>query len=74
MLGVDNRDVNVTVKCEYLFILRCIITRGQEEFEDTKGVIRRRKLKKNIQYNVQNEKNTNVQTTIYKTLHIKLNI
>jgi hypothetical protein len=26
MLGVDNRYVNVTVRCEYLYILHCKIT------------------------------------------------
>ena len=37
-----------------------------EEFEDTKGVIRIRKSK--------NDRQDNVPTTIYKTLHIKLKI
>jgi len=39
-------------------------------FEDTKGVIRRRKSKKGRQYNVQ-IKRAKGQTTIYKTLHRK---
>ena len=43
----------------------------QEKFEDTKGVIGRRKSQKDSQYNVQ-IKNTKVQATIYKTLHRKL--
>jgi hypothetical protein len=43
---------------------------NQERFEETKGVIRRRK-SQDIQYNVQ-IKNTKGQTTIYKTLHRKL--
>jgi hypothetical protein len=38
----------------------------KEEFEDTKGVIRIRKSKKNRQYNGQ-KKSTKGQTTIYKT-------
>ena len=43
---------------------------NQERFEETKGVIRRRK-SQDSQYNVQ-IKNTKGQTTIYKTLHRKL--
>ena len=42
-----------------------------EQFEDTKGVIRIRKSKKDKQHNGQKKKG---QTTIYKTLHIKLKI
>ena len=42
-------------------------TKGQEEFEDTKGVIRICKLK-NRQHNGQ--KRDKGQTKIYKTLHI----
>ena len=37
----------------------------EEKFEDTKGAIRNRISKKNIQHN--GKKNTNGQTTIYKT-------
>jgi hypothetical protein len=44
----------------------------QEEFEDTKRVIRIRILKKNKQRNGQGKRTTG-QTTIYKT-HIKLKI
>jgi hypothetical protein len=40
----------------------------QEEFEDTKGVIRIRKSQKDRQNNGQ-KKRTKEQTTIYKTLH-----
>jgi len=43
----------------------------QEEFEDTKGVIKIRKLKKDRQHNDQKKKG---QTRIYKTLHKKLKI
>jgi hypothetical protein len=43
---------------------------NQERFEETKGVIRRRK-SQDSQYNVQ-MKNTKGQTTIYNTLHRKL--
>ena len=43
----------------------------QEEFEDTKEVIRIRKTKKNIQHNGHKKKGP---TAIYKTLHIKLKI
>ena len=39
----------------------------QEEFEDTKGVIRICISKKNGQHNGQKKKNTKGQTTIYKT-------
>jgi len=39
---------------------------GQEEFEDTKGVIRIHISKKNRKYNGQ-KKSTKGQTTIYKT-------
>jgi hypothetical protein len=47
-----------------------------EEFEDTKGVIRIRKSWKGRQHNDQKKKDkrTKGKTTIYKTLHIKLNI
>lgn len=41
----------------------------QERFEDTKRVIRGRKLKRNIQYNVQIKK-AKGQTMIYKTKYI----
>jgi hypothetical protein len=37
-----------------------------EEFEDTKGVIRIRKLKKDRQHNGQNKKKTKGKTTSYK--------
>jgi hypothetical protein len=41
---------------------------SQEEFEDTKGVIRIRISKKNRQHNTMaKSKNTKGQTTIYKT-------
>ena len=40
---------------------------GREEFEDRKGVIKIRKSK-------DRQNNDQVQTTIYKTLHRKLNI
>jgi len=43
----------------------------QKEFGDTKGAIRIRKSKKNRQHNGQKTKG---QTTIYKTLDIKLKI
>jgi hypothetical protein len=43
-----------------------------EKFEDTKGVIRSRKSKKDRQYNGQ--KGDKGQRTIYKTLHIKVEI
>jgi hypothetical protein len=45
----------------------------QEEFEDTKGVSIIRKSKKDRHHNVQKKKDKG-QTTIYKTLHIKLKI
>jgi hypothetical protein len=46
-----------------------------EELEDTTEVIRIRISKKNRQHNGQKKKyNTKGQTTIYKTLHIKLKI
>jgi len=48
-------------------------TNGQEEFEDTKVVIRNRKWKRT--YNTMTKrKRTKGQTTIYKTLHRKLKI
>ena len=43
----------------------------KEEFEDTKGVIRIRKSKKDRQHNAK-RKRTKGQTTIYKTLRRKL--
>ena len=45
---------------------------GQEDFEDTKGVIRNRKLKE--EQTTQKPIIEKRQTTIYKTLHIKLKI
>ena len=47
-----------------------------DEFEDTKGVIRIPKSKKDRQCNGQKKKDkkTKGQTTIYSTLHIKLKI
>ena len=42
------------------------ITRLLEEFEDTKGVIRIRILKKNRKHNGQKKKSTRGQTTIEK--------
>ena len=45
----------------------------KEQIEDTKGVMRIRKSKKDRQRNVQ-MKMTKGQTTIYKTLHRKLKI
>jgi hypothetical protein len=48
----------------------------QEEFEDTKEVVRIRKSKKDIQHNGQKKKDkrTKGQTTIHKTLHTKLKV
>ena len=43
-------------------------------FEDTKGVIRSRQLTKDRDYAMTKRKQTNGQTTIYETLHRKLNI
>jgi len=48
-----------------------------EEFEDTKGVIRIRKATKDRQHNGKKKKKMKkkkVQTTIYKSLHMKLKI
>ena len=43
-------------------------TKGQEKFEDTKGVIRSRKSKNDRQYNGQKKKgNNNLQSTTQKT-------
>jgi hypothetical protein len=47
--------------------------RPQEEFEDTKEVIKIRKSKKDKQHNGQQKKDKRT-TTIYKTLHRKLKI
>ena len=46
----------------------------EDGFEDIKGAIRIRKLKKNRKNNVQKKQRTKEQTTIYKALHIKLKI
>ena len=43
-------------------------------FEDTKKEIRSRKSKKDRQYNEQTKERAKGQTTIYKTVHRKLNI
>ena len=45
---------------------QCMVSLIQEDFEDTKWVIRIQKSTKNRQRNVQKKK-TNRQTTIYKT-------
>jgi hypothetical protein len=45
----------------------------QEEFEDTKGVIRIRN-SKDMQHNGQMKKDKRTKKTIYKTLHRKLKI
>ena len=50
-----------------------VIFKTEEEFEDTKGVIKIRKSKKDRQHNGQ-RKGTEGRTKIYKTLHIKLKI
>jgi hypothetical protein len=44
-----------------------------EQFEDTKGVIRIRKLKKNIQHNGQNKKDKRTNNDL-QNIHIKLKI
>ena len=44
-----------------------------KKFEDTKGVIRNCKLKKDTQYNVQKKKDKGL-TMIYKILHRKLKV
>jgi len=46
---------------------------NEEEFEETKGVIRIRKSPKGCQYNGKKKEQT-FETTIYETLHIKLKI
>ena len=51
----------------------CIFS-TQEKFEDTKGVIRSHKSKKNRQHNDQNKKKTRRQTMPGKILHRKLKI
>jgi len=44
-----------------------------KKFEDTKGVIRNCKLKKDTQYNVQKKKDKGL-TMLYKILHRKLKV
>jgi len=57
------------IRCWYIKYTFSVSLRGiKEEFEDTKGIIRIRKSKKNRQHN---GKRTKGQTTIYKTLHRK---
>jgi hypothetical protein len=51
----------------------CSTEQRKEEFEDTKGVIRMRKSKRTDNAIAQITR-TKGQTTIYKTLHIKLKI
>jgi Holliday junction resolvase-like predicted endonuclease len=46
----------------------------KEEFEDTKGVIRIRKSRKDRHNTMAKRQKTTKQTTIYKTLHRKLKI
>ena len=48
-------------------------TKGQEEFEDTKGVIRISKSKKNRQHNGQKKKNKRTNNDLQNT-HITLKI
>jgi hypothetical protein len=45
-----------------------------QKFEDTKGVIRSPLLMKDRDYSMTKRKQTNGQTTIYETLHRRLNI
>ena len=54
------------VFCQLLLLQTIALSVLQEEFEDTKGVIRNRISKKNRQHNGQ-RKRTKGQTTIYKT-------
>jgi len=54
-------------------MLNKMVVLSKEKFEDTKGVIRIRKSKKDRQHNDQ-KKRTKGQTTIYKTIHIKSKI
>ena len=56
------RYATINHSIRYTFVL--LLT---EEFEDTKGVIRIRKSKKDRQHYDKKKKSTNGQTTIYKT-------
>ena len=49
----------------YLGIFRCIWVKSHAEFEDIKGVIRRRKLKKDRHNNVQKKKDNQRSTICY---------
>ena len=57
-----------------MFFLSLNLIYTDEKFEDTKEVIRSRKLKTDRQYNGQKKKKTKGQTMIYTTLHSKLKI
>jgi hypothetical protein len=48
-----------------------VLNTCQEKFEDTKGIIRRSKSKKDRQYNGVKKTMTKGETMIYKTLHRK---
>ncbi len=61
-------DVRSVLSNNILFLFYRLL----EELEDAKGVIIIRKLKKHN--TMAKRKETKGQTTIYKTLHIKLNI
>jgi len=50
------------------------MTGVEEKFEDTKGLIRSRKSKKDRQHNGQRKQKDTGKITIYKTLHRKLMI
>jgi hypothetical protein len=53
--------------CELLSDAKKNLCTAKEYVEDTKGIIRIRKSKKNRQHNDQKKKTTKGQTTIYKT-------
>ena len=50
------------------------MTKRQEEFEDTKGVIKSDQLLKDIEYNSQKKNRTKRQTNIYQTVQRELKI
>jgi len=68
---VDSTQGHLSPKAHFMSVKSSLELVFHDEFDDTKWVIRIRKSKKDRQHNGQKKKG---QTTIYKTLHIKLKI
>ena len=68
LLLISKQKFNTIIKCRYIYI-----SFSQEEFEDTKGVIRIRISKKNRQRNGQKKKDKRTNNDL-QNMHLKLKI